>query len=435
MLEVTCFHCGQVVQISPDAERCSVCGMNLRKLIGREQASGYFYQRAADMAGNSNVLGALQEVQRGLAYINTSELNLLGAILCKRLGRWEDMRHFVAAIPADDSLRGEGEWLLRSNQARQRPPAPTQRGKAPVAIPVIPDSDALPVVMDEVAPSAARRGAEPARRGLAPVAWLVVAALLLGGGWLAWQGDLLGSLELPGAQVAGPPAIQPAAVDGQAVPQEGAAPAMGAESGASPKDSAAPAGGAAADGAVVPGTTTDGTTAPEPTAPGGGQETAPSLLLPTPTIAPNLARTDPTAQAIASASDDLAVSASNLTDLNWKAWLEGQNRADLAALPVTVRMDSRTLILEGTVEFAEQRAALEFQANQVRGVNDISVVNVVVRPPATYTVREGDSLWAISVRIYGNADLVEELYAANRNQLTSAGDLRVGMVLTVPPLE
>jgi hypothetical protein len=160
MLEVTCFHCGQVVQISPDAERCSVCGMNLRKLIGREQASGYFYRRAADMAGIGNVLGALQEVQRGLAYVNTSELNLLGAILCKRLGRWEDMRHFVAAIPADDLLRGEGEWLLRSNQARQRPAPSPQRGKAPVAIPIIPDSDALPLVLDEVAP----RGSAAGRR-------------------------------------------------------------------------------------------------------------------------------------------------------------------------------------------------------------------------------------------------------------------------------
>jgi len=130
MLEVTCFHCGQVVQISPDAERCSVCGMNLRKLIGREEASSYFYRRAAEYAGAGNVLGALQEVQRGLSYVNSSELNLLGAILCKRLGRWDDMRHFVAAIPADDPLRGEGEWLLRSNQARQRPPAAPERGKA-----------------------------------------------------------------------------------------------------------------------------------------------------------------------------------------------------------------------------------------------------------------------------------------------------------------
>ena len=48
---------------------------------------------------------------------------------------------------------------------------------------------------------------------------------------------------------------------------------------------------------------------------------------------------------------------------------------------------------------------------------------------------EGDSLCSVSVRIYGNADQVEELYAANRSQMTSAGDLRVGMVLAVPPVE
>jgi len=88
-----------------------------------------------------------------------------------------------------------------------------------------------------------------------------------------------------------------------------------------------------------------------------------------------------------------------------------------------------------TVEYAEQRAALEFEAKQVPGVENVSVVNVKLRPPQTYTVQDGDSLWAISVRIYGDADQVEELYAANRDQMTSAGDLRVGMVLNVPPVE
>jgi nucleoid-associated protein YgaU len=100
-----------------------------------------------------------------------------------------------------------------------------------------------------------------------------------------------------------------------------------------------------------------------------------------------------------------------------------------------MRVEDQTLIFEGLVEYAEQRAALEFEAKQVPGVQDVSVVNVKLRPPQTYTVQEGDSLWAISVRIFGNADQVEELYAANRDQMTSAGDLRVGMVLAVPPLE
>ena len=52
-----------------------------------------------------------------------------------------------------------------------------------------------------------------------------------------------------------------------------------------------------------------------------------------------------------------------------------------------------------------------------------------------YFVQEGDSLWAISVRIYGDAGQVEELFAANRDTMTSAGDLSVGMVLNVPPVE
>ena len=424
MLEVTCFHCGQVVQISPDAERCSVCGMNLRKLIGREQASGYFYRRAADMAGTGNVLGALQEVQRGLAYVNTSELNLLGAILCKRLARWEDMRHYVAAIPVDDPLRGEGEWLLRSNQARQRPAAPPPRGKAPVAIPVIPDSDALPLVMDEVAPSSHHLKPEYKSRSTAPWLWLAVLVALLMSGWLVWQSGALGNVGPSPAQVAGPTDGQPAAAGDTAAAGQETVPqgSTSSQEVTPPADQQAPADQRAPAASTNPDT-------------GSETDQGPSLLLPTPTVAANLAQSVPVSAPIASTSDSLAALASNLSALDWQKWLEQKQRPDLAVLPVTMRVQDKALILEGTVEYAEDRAALEFEAKQVPGVASVSVVNVKVRPPQTYTVREGDSLWAISVRIYGNADQVEELYAANRSQMTSAGDLRVGMVLAVPPVE
>jgi nucleoid-associated protein YgaU len=420
MLEVTCYHCGQVVQISPDAERCSVCGMNLRKLIGRERASSYFYTRAANFAGAGNVLAALQEVQRGLAYVTSSELNLLGAILCKRLGRWDDMRHFVAAIPADDPLRGEGEWLLRSNQARQRPSPPPARGKAPVALPVIPDSDALPVVMDEVAPSP--HHPQPARSGagcgLATLVALTLVAVLAGAGWIAWENDLLTGLPLPGLPVAE-----------QAAPQTADVPPNAPEATIVPAGLTTPQ---VVEVEPAPGSQGE---APAQGTTGAEDATDPASLFPTPTIAPNLADSAPISQAIASTSGDAAVAATNLNTLDWRAWLRQRERADLADLPVTVRVEDSTLILEGTVEYAEQRAALEFEAKQVPGVGDVSLVNVTLRPPQTYTVQEGDSLWAISVRIYGNADQVEELYAANRDQMTSAGDLSVGMVLAVPPVE
>ncbi len=421
MLEVTCFHCGQVVQISPDAERCSVCGMNLRKLIGREQASAYFYGRAADMAGAANVLGALQEVQRGLAYVSSSELNLLGAILCKRLGRWDDMRHFVAAIPADDPLRGEGEWMLRSNQARQRPVPQTQPRQAPVALPIVPDSDALPVVMDQVAPSANHRKPAAGRGSVAPLVWPLLLLLLLGGGWLAWQSGLLGALPLPGAEVAVPARSQVDA--GVAAEQQSDPAAVASTPVVAPTDT--PAAGAADSPAptvsLLPDDAADGA--------------APALLFPTPTVATNLAGGESISEAIASTSPGLAAAASDLSKLDWKQWLQEKKRSDLADLPVTVRVQDKTLILEGIVAFAEQRAALEFEAAQVPGVEAVSVVNVKVRPPATYTVQEGDSLWGISVRIYGNADQVEELFAANRTQMSSAGDLRIGMELVVPQPE
>ncbi len=52
--------------------------------------------------------------------------------------------------------------------------------------------------------------------------------------------------------------------------------------------------------------------------------------------------------------------------------------------------------------------------------------------PLTYTVQEGDTLWGISMTLYGRPDMVEELFAANREVMPSAGDLRVGMALQVP---
>jgi nucleoid-associated protein YgaU len=228
---------------------------------------------------------------------------------------------------------------------------------------------------------------------------------------MAWQNDLLARLPLPGLQVAEQVAPQPSAVDVQ--------PSVAA--------TIMPAGLIAAPPA------TDAEAAPADAA--TAAEEAPALLFPTPTIAPDLVESAPISQAIASASGGAAVAATDLSALDWRAWLQQRERADLAALPVTMRMEDKTLILEGTVEYAEQRAALEFEAKQVPGIAGVSLVNVKLRPPQTYTVQEGDSLWAISVRIYGNPDQVEELYAANRDQMTSAGDLRVGMVLAVPVVE
>lgn len=58
----------------------------------------------------------------------------------------------------------------------------------------------------------------------------------------------------------------------------------------------------------------------------------------------------------------------------------------------------------------------------------------VVKPqlPASYVVQPGDSLYAISLKFYGDAEHIQSIFQANRNVLKSVNDLRPGQVLSLP---
>lgn len=378
MLAVTCFQCGHTVEISPDAERCELCGANLRRLISAQQASRYFYGRAAELSARGDVNAALSEVQRGLSYQPASELHLLGAILCKRMGRLDDMRHFVAAVPVDDVLRGEAEWLLRSSQARHRAPVDPIRAQEDVPLS---DDELLPLVMEEVRPSSRPvRRRSPARA----VATLSAVALLGFGGWWLWENppgwaDGL----LPASQVAAPPTI--------AAERMQPAPALEAAT-------------APATLEVMP--------TPE--------------SIPTPAVSRDIAATDP--QPLAASSPEAIIVA---PPFDLKTILIEAQRPELAET-ITGRLEGSRLVLEGTIGSVEDRDALVALLQRLPTVGEVSAVNVRVRPPSTYTVVEGDSLWAISMKLYGNPDGIDALYEANRDVMTSPGALRIGMVLQVP---
>ena len=51
----------------------------------------------------------------------------------------------------------------------------------------------------------------------------------------------------------------------------------------------------------------------------------------------------------------------------------------------------------------------------------------------TYVVQKGDSLYAISQKIYGNASYVNAIFSANRDSLKSKNSLKVGQTLRLPP--
>ncbi len=52
---------------------------------------------------------------------------------------------------------------------------------------------------------------------------------------------------------------------------------------------------------------------------------------------------------------------------------------------------------------------------------------------ATYAVQSGDTLSAIARRVYGDPERWREIYTANRHQLSAPDQLKVGMILNLPP--
>ncbi|MXZ20540.1 MAG: hypothetical protein F4Y84_08040, partial [Caldilineaceae bacterium SB0665_bin_25] len=74
------------------------------------------YHRALEHYSMGNEVAALEGIDQGISLLEAPELHLLAALIYRKRGEFKEMREHVAAIPADDILRSEGEWLLRSHQ-------------------------------------------------------------------------------------------------------------------------------------------------------------------------------------------------------------------------------------------------------------------------------------------------------------------------------
>lgn len=51
----------------------------------------------------------------------------------------------------------------------------------------------------------------------------------------------------------------------------------------------------------------------------------------------------------------------------------------------------------------------------------------------SYVVKQGDSLYAISRKFYGDSSQIDRIFQANRDSLPSKNSLKVGQVLRIPP--
>jgi len=383
------------------------------------------YHRALEHYSMGNDVAALEGIDQGITLLEAPELHLLAALIYRKRGEFKEMREHVAAIPVDDILRSEGEWLLRSHQeqlqlgrreeARRRGRAKGTQlavGKASRQF----STEYYPAPLEKK--QVATKGAAKVRRSRLP--WAIpFAALLLVIIFLAsGSGDTLSrdTLLMPLQWLRAIPAQlnsvyssftrdEPAAVSGTV--EE---PATDSQFSAAAVDTPEPE--------------TSSTAAPTPTA--------------LPTAVPT--QSPPTPAATESASPDVRatiVAVARVQSFDLTTFLNEQERSDLAALAIQATWAQGAppgeLVLLGTVTMTSVQTELLELAAEIEGVTSIDSSGLEVILPETYTVREGENLRHIALRLYGDQDRWTEIYEANRDLVgDDPNNLWVGLSLTIP---
>jgi nucleoid-associated protein YgaU len=406
MQVVTCFQCAQKTRIAPNAHRCHICGEDLQHLLLPETVVDFFQGRAHELSERSELGAALAEAERGLTYVNNSELHLLAAILAKQLGRHDRMRQHVAAIPLDDSLRSEAEWLLRSHQDRERAlheaarhaqtPLPRPRSTPPT-----PASTFLEELLG-AQPPATNTNQRTYGQAVASVAIVVVAITMVAASWW-WIG--------PGALSGN------RATDDPVSTEENEAPANEPTPLPTPVSDAPPTATVAAE---VPAATQTSVVLPTATTTPGIPDTLVQIAMETPALAD------------ANPRHALLIQ-STIFDI--KQYLHDQGYPELAELPIDARVQGDILMLQGIVHLDVQRRQLLEITSLLPGVSEVEDVDLLLRPLPTYVVQEGDTLWSIVYNIYGDVERLDEFAAYNRSVLPAPDALAQGIVLQVLPIQ
>jgi nucleoid-associated protein YgaU len=407
MQAVTCFQCANQTSIAPNAFFCPVCGEDLQHLLLPETVVDYFQARAHELSERSELGAALAEAERGLSYVESSELHLLAAILAKQLGRHDRMRQHVAAIPVDDSLRGEAEWLLRSHQDRQRALHEAARNpytQLPAPLPALspPGTTFLEELLGGQAPDTPSAGLTHGQ-AIASVAIVVVAIIMVAASW--WW-------------------IGPGALSGQKAPVDQTSSAD------TPRGTATePALPPTVESSVATTATTSVQVvdaAPTPTLQLSATPTSavPADLVQAPVETPELADSNPR---------HVMLVESNIFDI--KQYLSEAGYAELAELPLNARLQGDLLVLQGIVHLDLQRRELIELAQAIPGVREVNAVDLLLRPLPTYVVQQGDTLWTIVYNIYGDVDRLDEFAAYNSDVLPAPDALAQGIVLKVLPVQ
>lgn len=431
-MHLACPQCGAPVEVTSSFANCPACGADVASHYTPTEMTRTVYHRALEHYSMGNEEAALEGIQQGIEVLEAPELYLLAALIYRKRGEFKEMREHVAAIPADDVLRGEGEWLLRSHQEQLqlgRREEARKRGRVKGTQLAVGKASRQFSTEYYPAPLAEKRdsmiGALKVRRNRLP--WAIPIAVVLLAVILLTQGagdSLLSALR----QLRSVP-DELASVFSSLTRDE---PTVDSEAASAP-DTGAQIGAAAVQD--TPASTPAQPTATPPPAQAGAQS---SVATPEPTqISP------PTTTVASGETPDVAatiVAAARAHTFDLTTFLSEQARPDLAALDLRASWASGAppgeLTLQGTVTLTSDQIELLQLAAAIEGVTSINHDELVVDLPQTYSVQAGENLRHIASRLYGDSARWTEIYNANQDLIgEDPNNLWVGLSLTVPQEE
>ena len=420
-MHLACPECGAPVDVTSSFSNCPACDANVASHYTPAEMTRTVYHRALEHYSMGNEVAALEGIDQGISLLEAPELHLLAALIYRKRGEFKEMREHVSAIPADDILRSEGEWLLRSHQeqlqlgrreeARKRGRAKGTQlavGKASRQF----STEYYPAPLNKK--QVAKKGAFSMRRNRLPWAIPIAAALLVVIFFSRGSGDsLLTALR------------QLRTIPDQltsfysSFTRDEPPVATGADD--------EPETGSQFSAAAIENT-------PTPEMSSAAPPTATTLPTPEPTQSP------PTPTAISSASPDVKatiIAAARVQSFDLTTFLNEQNRSDLAALGIQASWAPGAppgeLIVQGTVPMTSVQIELLGLVAEIEKVTSIDHSGLEVDLPETYLVREGENLRHIALRLYGDSDRWTEIYDANKDLIgEDPNNLWVGLSLTVP---
>lgn len=458
MHQIPCSSCGQTVEIASGSATCSNCGEDLTALIPNEGSSRYYYARAEKLVEQNQLENAMAVADEGLQHAMSSDLLLLAALLAEKLERFDRMRRYVSQIPLDDSLRAEGEWLLRAHQNRQQARRlnfdPANANRVQDVRSQHPTNGATDNPQAEDIHRV--NHVEPQSQNRSAYGWLALLIPLVA---LVWAGWLYRSPVMSLAD-----SIISRIMDGEMAADNLPAnsPSLGNDdngSGSAGTTSPADAPGESGSPAVLtneeeptPTATLEPPQIPTSTpiselkdlieqAPGDNQPLASvsdtvnqsdESERQSVDVAPVPLQSESNDVQLADADIGAAVVASRISSFDVLAFLRDIGRPDLAELPLDAQLQDGTLTVFGIVSSFQQRADILELLQLAEAVNSINDVGLVIRLEDTYRVQEGDTLWLIAYQLYGDGSRWREIYDFNQASLASPEALIVGQVLNVP---